>query len=329
METIRVGLLGAGICAHQFHSPALLSLKDKYKPVALAGGNPEQNGEYAAKYGGIDFISTDYHEVIARPEVDAVIAAYPYFLNEDIVKTAKEFKKHIFIEKPLAQNIATAKKLRALDDGTVVMGVGENWLYFDSIGEIKKLIAEGAIGDIRAAALYRLYEMPLDSEYLAGDAWRKKAQGGMVLDRAIHGIAFSRAILGKVSSVMGINASVRPALGSQDTMFAQANYADGVAAAINVCASAPGIKLPFSYLIVGTEGTLTVSDFMSTVTVTGKMNKVITAPTKDGGYRAEFEEFYDAIVNGIEFKGNFAGAYNDLFTATAALETPGILRTVD
>ncbi len=329
MQTVRVGLLGAGICAHRFHAPALLQMNGKFKPVALAGGNPEQNREYAALYGGIDFITGDYHEVIARPDVDAVIASYPYFLNEQIVATAREYRKHILVEKPLAQSICSARALRDLDDGSVVMGVGENWLYFDSVGVVRQLLEDGAIGEPRAAAIYSLYEMPADSEYLAGDAWRKSARGGMVLDRSIHSIAYSRAVLGRAASVMGVNASARAELGSQDTMFALVNYASGVVASINVCASAPGIQLPFSYLIVGTEGTIAVSDFMSRVTVSGRDSRVIVTEKKDGGYLAEMENFYDAIVNGTPFLGNFRDAYNDLFCAISALEEPNILRAID
>lgn len=324
MRRLKIGLLGAGICANNFHLPALQRLPDRFELVAVAGANPEQNGAYAAK-AGIARQYTDYRGLMADPEVEAVISSYPYYLNEQVISAAKAAGKHILVEKPVAESIEKGLRTAAMDDGSVVMGVAENWLYWDVIDLLKQELDSGAIGKPVMAQQYSYYHMDLENQYLRGNAWRRTAVGGMILDRTIHAAALMRGVFGPVARATGFPGGLREELGPVDSMTTLLEYESGIKGAIITSASAPGVQLPFSLAILGSKGTITVSDFMTRVVVTNQAGiRVLTADNGDGGYYKEFLDFYSAVTTGTKFRSTLLDGCNDLFAVLTALETPGV-----
>ena len=53
----------------------------------------------------------DYHKLLAKPEVQAVIVATPTHLHRNIVLDALKAGKHVYCEAPLANTIADAKDI--------------------------------------------------------------------------------------------------------------------------------------------------------------------------------------------------------------------------
>lgn len=329
MEKVKVGLLGAGICANTFHWPALMNLKEQFEFVAFAGANPEQNAAYAQKTG-IQTVYSDFHDLIMRPDIDAIISSYPYFLNEEILAAAKKAGKNVFVEKPIAESIEKATQMAKMDDGSVVMGVGENWLYWNTIPVVRGMIDSGAIGDVKLVQQYSYYDIDLEDQYMRGKAWRRTATGGMLLDRAVHSISLLRGLFGHAKRATGFTASVRPELGEFDTMTTLVEYENGIRGSIINCASARNVKTPFSVLIIGTKGTIAISDFMKrVVSSNAEGTQEVIVDNGTGGYDLEFMDFYSAITNGTKFRSDLRGARNDLFVAMTAFEAPGVWQQID
>lgn len=320
---VKLGILGAGICANNFHLPALKTLGDYYELVAMASGSIEQNKSYCEKTG-ISRSYTDYKDLINDPNVEAVIASYPYALNEELLRAAKAAGKHILVEKPIAENIEKGMRCAALDDGTIVMGVAENWLWWDVINVINEQLANGSIGNVHHMQLFSYYNMDLDSEYLRDNAWRRTATGGMILDRTIHTAALARAIFGPVARASGLNCGIREELGKTDTVSTLLVYESGLIGGILNSASAPGVGVEHNMIILGTKGTISVQDRFQKVVVTNhKGTQTFIADNGDGGYRSEFLDFHKAITEQVAFKSDLKSACNDLFTVLTALEYPG------
>jgi Predicted dehydrogenases and related proteins len=327
MRKLRVGMVGSGICANNFHAPALKKLSDYYEPVALADANLEKSTPYA-KMLGVSKVYADYKDLLADPEVEAVIASYPYALNEELIAAAKQAKKPILVEKPIAESMEKAVRIAAMDDGSLVMGVAENWLYWNVIDKIHEVIDSGAIGQPLMVQMYSYYNIDLDNMYLRGNAWRRTATGGMILDRTIHMVALVRAVFGSVKRATGMECGIRDELGHTDTMTTLLEYESGVKGTIINCASAPGIDVPYNMVILGKKGTISVTDLLQCVTVNTEAGaEVHTVDNGDGGYSAEFLDFYNAVVNGTKFRSDLHSACNDLFAVMTALENPGEWKT--
>ena len=329
MRKVRVGLLGAGICANSFHWPALSTLKNRFEFVAFAGADAQQNRAYAQKTG-IERVYTDFRDLIADAQVEAVISSYPYFLNEEILAASKSAGKSVFVEKPIAKSIEEATRMAAMDDGKVVMGVGENWLYWNTIPVVRGLIDAGEIGQVRLVQQFSYYNIDLEDPYMRGNAWRRTATGGMLLDRAVHAIALLRGLFGHVRRATGNTACIRPELGAFDTMTTLVEYDGGIKGTIINCASAREAALPFSILILGAKGTIKIGDFMTKVVVSNEQgSREIVVDNGTGGYDLEFINFHEAITGAAAFKSDLRGARNDLFAALAAYEAPGVWQQIE
>jgi predicted dehydrogenase len=93
--------------------------------------------------------TTDFEELLADPEVDAVVIATPVVTHYELAKQALSAGKHVFVEKPQAQSSAEAEELATLaqEQGLVLMP-GYLLLYHPALHRLKELIDGGELGDV-------------------------------------------------------------------------------------------------------------------------------------------------------------------------------------
>ena len=93
--------------------------------------------------------TTDHREILADPEVDAVVIATPANTHCQLGCEALEAGKHIFVEKPMATTSEECRQMqmRAEQRKRLIM-VGHTFLYNNAVLHIKKLIDDGEIGQI-------------------------------------------------------------------------------------------------------------------------------------------------------------------------------------
>ena len=90
---------------------------------------------------------SDYREVIARPDVDALIVATPDHWHARIALDAMDSGKDVYLEKPMCHTIEEAKKLVDTTRETKrVLQVGSQTTSADQWWKAKKAIADGMIG---------------------------------------------------------------------------------------------------------------------------------------------------------------------------------------
>ena len=81
---------------------------------------------------------------------DGYIISTPAATHFDVAKKIIESKHHVLVEKPLALNVDDAEKLKTLsDEYEVNLMAGHLLLFHPAIVTIKKLIVDGAIGDVQ------------------------------------------------------------------------------------------------------------------------------------------------------------------------------------
>ncbi len=93
--------------------------------------------------------TTDFEELLADPELDAVVIATPVVTHYELAKQALAADKHVFVEKPQAQTSAEAEELLGLaqESGLVLMP-GYLLLYHPAIERLKELVGAGELGDL-------------------------------------------------------------------------------------------------------------------------------------------------------------------------------------
>jgi len=93
--------------------------------------------------------TTDLAEVVADPELDAVVIATPVPTHYALAKQALEAGKHVLVEKPPAMHAAEMDELVALaaERGLVLMP-GHLLLYHPGVRKLKELIDSGDLGEV-------------------------------------------------------------------------------------------------------------------------------------------------------------------------------------
>jgi predicted dehydrogenase len=139
LNTLQVGVVGCGLIAQIMHLPNLRQLSDQFVVRALC----DVTGDVLKQVGDdyrIEHLYLDYRELIAHPEVEAVLV----LSNGDhapIALAALEAGKHVFVEKPLCFTLRDADQL--IDSSVrnnVTLMVGYMKWFDPAYEEAKKLL---------------------------------------------------------------------------------------------------------------------------------------------------------------------------------------------
>jgi len=114
-KTIRVALAGAGAFGAK-HLDGIRNI-DGVEVVSLVGRERAKTQEVATKYG-IGHVATDLAESLARDDVDAVILCTPTQLHAAQAIQCLKAGKHVQVEIPLADSLADAEAVVALQKET-------------------------------------------------------------------------------------------------------------------------------------------------------------------------------------------------------------------
>lgn len=117
------GIIGPGRFAQAVLIPALHShRKVRIAAVASAGG---MSARHVAEKYKADMCTSDYAELLARPDIGSVLVATRHTLHARIVAEALAAGKNVFVEKPLAtspQELALVEAARAAGGGRLLVG---------------------------------------------------------------------------------------------------------------------------------------------------------------------------------------------------------------
>jgi len=209
-QRLRVGLVGIGNVALNFHLPAYQALPDRFEIVAVADPAPErlELGRTAAGLAP-GRVHLDAAELLGRDDVDLIDVCTPQHLHRDLVVAAARAGKHILCEKPISAVPADgAAMMQAANEAGIVLGVVHNYLFFPEIIALRRLIEAGDLGEIRTVSIDMLgvVDSPGAAGYLP--QWRKDpaASGGGVLMDMLHGVYLAEHLLG--SAIDAVSARI-------------------------------------------------------------------------------------------------------------------------
>lgn len=101
--------------------------------------------------------SRRYEELLAADDIDAIVLATPPSRHHEMALPALRAGKHVWVEKPLALRAADGQALvDAAAAGGRVLFVDETFLYDPLVREMKRLIDQGALGEVYHLSFERL-----------------------------------------------------------------------------------------------------------------------------------------------------------------------------
>ncbi len=150
---LNFAVIGCGTVAGYGHLPAIAALPELACLAAVADvdagtlATVAQRYPYATPYA-------DYRDVMARPDIDAVVIATRTDTHVEIAEAALRAGKHILLEKPPAQTIAEARQLLDLANQTDrIVAIGFILRYSSGYLQLKAWCDAGEIGRLRAVRL--------------------------------------------------------------------------------------------------------------------------------------------------------------------------------
>jgi inositol 2-dehydrogenase len=179
--SIRVGLIGAGRMGKVFAHTLAFTVAE-VDLAAVADIDPQASLEVAARFGAKHHY-TDYHELLKREDIDAVVIVTPTSTHAEIIKAAAAAGKHIFSEKPLAQTLALCDEaIAAVSAAGVKLQLGFMRRFDPAYVMAKKKIDEGSTSR--------------DPKRTSLDFARRENSGGLILDMGVHDFDLARWLMG-------------------------------------------------------------------------------------------------------------------------------------
>ena len=255
-----------------------------------------------------DFVQThilrllpDYQAVLDDPEIDAVVLATPHSMHTDQIVAAAQAGKHVFSEKPLGLDAASAQRAaQACADHGVTLGVGYNWRYQPALQAIHRLIDDGTLG--RVLHLEGNFCGPSAYRF-PKDHWRHdrdEVPAGGMTGRGVHVIDAMLSLAGPIEQVTAQSFRLAQDFGADDTTSLLLRFASGATGYLGtVIATAETWRLQ----VFGSNGWAQVGDvehlhtwdlttcMIDRENITGKQRPQVWTFPKTSTELAELEHF--------------------------------------
>lgn len=192
-----------------------------FEVAGLVGANAERTAERASA-GGIERAFTDIREAIAATGADLVAISTPPHTHAPLTIAALEAGCHVLCEKPFARDVAEARAmLTAAEKAGKVHAIGNEFRFVPERATMARAIAEGMIGNPRAAIFAQFSGFVAAFEHDFPDWWFDPAEGGGWLGASgSHVVDFVRQLLGEFDSVSAALGKVALTRGEVDDSFA-------------------------------------------------------------------------------------------------------------
>ncbi|MDP6038853.1 MAG: Gfo/Idh/MocA family oxidoreductase [Candidatus Latescibacteria bacterium] len=153
-KKIGIGIIGMGWMG-QAHSRSYLQVPLRFpesglKPhLVICSDNVPERAEQARETIGFDTYTTNWQEVIDRPDVQVVNITTPNNLHVEIVRAAASAGKQIFCEKPVGRTPEeTAQIAQIARETKINTCVGYNYRYAPMVQHAHNLMQSGQLGDL-------------------------------------------------------------------------------------------------------------------------------------------------------------------------------------
>lgn len=185
MDKVKVAIIGCGNIARSAHLPAYEKARDIAEVKYFVDIIPERAEALRDSYGSGKAI-TDYHEILADPEVTCVSVCTPNYVHAPIAIDCLNAKKHVLCEKPAAVNADLAADMqKAADSNGVILNIGVCNRFNTAVCKIQELIESGELGEVYH--IYCSFRAHRSIPGLGGDFTTKaRAGGGALIDWGVH-----------------------------------------------------------------------------------------------------------------------------------------------
>ena len=278
---VQWGVIGVGNVCEKKSAPAM-NLVANSQLVAVMRRDEEKVRDYAQRHG-VPKWYTDAQALVNDPEVNAIYIATPPQMHLPYTQMAALAGKPVYVEKPMARNFDECKAMiETCEQSKVPLYVAYYRRALPHFLQIKKLMWQGAIGDVRTVHIN--LKQVLQPEVVAqlDNNWRidpKISGGGYFFDLASHQLDLLDFFFGPIEKVQGFAVNQAKAYEAEDLVVGSFIFENGVVGTGNWCFTASKSAEVDEITIYGSHGKISFETF-------GKGEFTLE---KDGEDRQHFE----------------------------------------
>jgi predicted dehydrogenase len=283
-RTIGIGVIGMGWMG-EAHSRAYRLVGDRFhdrgidaRLVACADTDPDRAAAARERFG-FERSTTDWHDVVADPAVEAISITAPTDAHLAVIRASLAAGKPVLCEKPVGRTPAETLEAAQLARGTgLITFAGYNYRWAPVVQHARDLIAGGALGELTHYRGRFLNGYAKDSDGVL--SWRfLESQGyGALSDLLSHAIDLAHLLGGPIAEVVGnrrtfITTRPLPHAGgthydtagpddprgdvtNEDYVGALVRFAGGAQGTLEACRVITGAQCDLGFEVHGTRGAL-------------------------------------------------------------------------
>lgn len=288
---IAVGLIGAGNLARWVHLPVLKKLSG-VRLRAVCSAHPARSKGYAMRFGS-DYCCTDYNEILADPQIQAVVIVTRNRHHGQQALQALRAGKDVFVEKPMVLTEQECAELfQAVTETGRQLTVGFNRRFAPFYQEIRRELAKRtgpAVLNCR-----------INSPGISGNYWMADPkEGGAILGEACHFTDLMYWLLD--SEPVSVSAYSLPPgkdVIGENNLVASFRFADGSVGNLTYCtvgsSSSAGERVEAFAPGLGAN-----TENFKRLVVQKNLVRTRNLWFADKGYREQMESFFNRLRQGV------------------------------
>ncbi|MFZ0114875.1 MAG: Gfo/Idh/MocA family oxidoreductase, partial [Xanthobacteraceae bacterium] len=328
---------------------------DRVMPDPILVGRNAEKLATLAKTHGLTRFTTDLEGALKNPEDTLFFDAATTQLRAQLLRTAMAAGKHVYCEKPVADNLADALDLvRAAKKAGIKHGVVQDKLFLPGLLKLRMLIESGFFGrllSVRGEFGYWVFEGDWQPANRPSWNYRKQDGGGIILDMLCHWRYVLDNLFGEVRSVSCLGATHVPKRADEagkpyvadadDAAYATFELAGGVIAQINSSwctrvrrddlvtfhvdgthgSAVAGLQKCWSQARVNTPRPVWNPDVPQPIDFFETWSEVPGLGSYDNGFKVEWEMFIRHLYDDAPFKWTLLEGAKGVQLAEAGLQS--------
>ena len=305
MKQTNVGVIGVGSMG--YNHVRIYSELENANLVAISDMVRGTLDKVSKEFNTVGYV--DYDNILQIDDIEVVNICVPTVFHHDVVMRAIEAGTNVLVEKPIASKLNEAEEMiKAAEDAGVTLATGHVERFNPAVRVAKKLIDEGAIGEVVTANSKRLGPFP-----------PRIRDVGVAIDLAIHDIdIFNYLFNSRANTVFANMSSKLKNCEFEDHAEIMTKYDSGVLSILETNWLTPYKKRQLN--ITGIDGIISVDYGNQTVTLFKENNQVedIKVENKEP-LKEELRSFVDCVQNNTPPEVSGKDGYEALRIVDAAM----------
>lgn len=226
--SIGIAVIGCGAVAEKMHLPEYAQSREAQ--IVACVDIVEEKAQHLAELAGGAEVYTDYRDVLALDEVQAVDICLPNYLHAPVAIAAAEAGKHILCEKPMTVSMADAQAMiDAAEKAGVTLMIRQSTRFIPPYSKVKQIVDSDVLGKINTLRGVHCHAGP--EHWTPNYQWfftKAQSGGGAMLDMGIHICDFILWLVRKrVVEVTGFAGTLEKDIEVEDNGMTLMRFEDG------------------------------------------------------------------------------------------------------